>query len=226
MTKLNTIIPFSTMPDSLQYKITPVTAYAQNSSLIWCTETLSAAIIDPGGDIPLIMQAVQQAGVIPDKILLTHGHIDHVGYTAELARETGLPVIGPHAGDRFLLDTLDEYGSMLNLPHSGPFQPDQWLNDGDQIELGNQTLQVIHCPGHTPGHVIFYHAGSKLAVVGDVIFQHSIGRTDFPRGNHGELIHAIKHKLLPLGDDITFIPGHGPNSSFGEERRHNPYLQD
>jgi glyoxylase-like metal-dependent hydrolase (beta-lactamase superfamily II) len=213
------------MPDSLHYKITPVTAFAQNSSLIWCTETRAAAIIDPGGDLDKIMQAVDEAKVEPKKILLTHGHIDHVGFTTELARQTGLPIIGPHRDDPFLLETLDEYGAMLGLPHSGPITPDRWLEDADQIELGKQQLEVIHCPGHTPGHVVFYHAASQLAVVGDVLFQHGIGRTDFPRGNHTDLLHSIKAKLLPLGDDIEFIPGHGPNSSFGEERRNNPFLR-
>ena len=212
------------MPDSLHYKITPVTAFAQNSSLIWCTETRAAAIIDPGGDLDKIMQAVEDAKVEPQKILLTHGHIDHVGFTLELAQQTGLPIIGPHRDDQFLLDTLDEYGKMLGLPHSGPINPDLWLQDGDIVALGKQQLQVIHCPGHTPGHVVFYHAASRLAVVGDVLFQHSIGRTDFPRGNHADLLNSIKTKLLPLGDDIEFIPGHGPNSSFGEERLHNPFL--
>ena len=213
------------MPNSLSYQIIPVTPFAQNASLIWCNQTRSAAIIDPGGDLSKIRQAVEQHAVKLEKILLTHEHIDHIGYTAELAAETGLPVIGPHRDDRFLLESLDEYGAMLGLPHSGPFEPDQWLDDGDQISLGEQTLQVIHCPGHTPGHIIFYHADSKLAIVGDVIFQHSIGRTDFPRSNHEDLLNSIKTKLLPLGDEIEFIPGHGPNSSFGEERQHNPFLR-
>lgn len=212
------------MPNGLSYQIIPVTAYAQNCSLIWCTETKSAAIIDPGGDLPKIMQAVEQHAVKLEKILLTHGHIDHIGFTAELAQETGLPIIGPHRDDQFLLQSLDEYGSMLSLPHSGPFEPDQWLKEDDQVKLGQQSLQVIHCPGHTPGHVVFYHAQSQLAIVGDVIFQHSIGRTDFPRGNHADLLNSIKNKLLPLGDAVEFIPGHGPNSTFGEERLHNPFL--
>jgi hydroxyacylglutathione hydrolase len=212
------------MPDSLCYKITPVTAYAQNSSLLWCADTKEAAFVDPGGDLEKLQQAVDDAGVTPVKILLTHGHIDHVGFTAKLAEKTGLPIIGPHEQDRFLLESLDEYGAMLGLPHSGNITPDRWLCDGDKVNLGNQTLEVIHCPGHTPGHVVFYHAPSKLAVVGDVLFHHSIGRTDFPRGNHQELLHSIKQKLIPLGDDIEFIPGHGPNSSFGEERLHNPFL--
>ena len=210
---------------SLSYKIIPVTAYAQNCSLLWCTTTNSAAIVDPGGDLDKILDAVAQASVKLEKILLTHGHIDHVGFTAKLADKTGLPIIGPHENDRFLLESLDEYGSMLGLPHSGNFTPTEWLNDGDTITLGKQTLEVIHCPGHTPGHVVFYHQQSKLAIVGDVLFQHSIGRTDFPRGNHADLLNSIKTKLIPLGDDIEFIPGHGPNSNFGEERQHNPFLQ-
>ncbi len=209
----------------LQYKITPVTAYAQNASLIWCTQTLKAAIVDPGGEPDRLLEVVDQTGVTLDKILLTHGHIDHIGFTAELAERSGVPIIGPHREDQFLLDSLDDYGNMLGLPHSGAFKPDQWLQDGDTVSLGEQTLQVIHCPGHTPGHVVFYHAGSKLAIVGDVLFQHSIGRTDFPRGNHADLIRSIKNNLLTLGDDIEFIPGHGPNSTFGEERLYNPFLQ-
>lgn len=213
------------MSESLCYTITPVTAFAQNSSLIWCAKTLKAAIVDPGGDIDRLLKALDTNAVSLDKILLTHGHIDHVGFTAQLAEQTGVPVIGPHRDDHFLLNSLDEYGQMLNLPHSGDIEPDQWLEDGDIVTLGEQSLKVIHCPGHTPGHVVFYHATRKLAIVGDVLFQHSIGRTDFPRGNHADLLNSIKHKLLPLGDDIEFIPGHGPNSTFGEERRHNPFLQ-
>jgi hydroxyacylglutathione hydrolase len=210
---------------SLSYKIIPVTVYAQNCSLLWCTTSKSAAIIDPGGDLDKILDAVARLDVKLEKILLTHGHIDHVGFTAKLVEKTGLPVVGPHENDRFLLESLDEYSSMTGLPHSGNFTPSKWLSDGDTVQLGDQTLQVIHCPGHTPGHVVFYHQQSKLAVVGDVLFQNSIGRTDFPRGNHADLLHSIKNKLIPLGDDIEFIPGHGPNSNFGEERQHNPFLQ-
>lgn len=213
------------MPDSLRYTINPVTAFAQNASLIWCAETLEAAIVDPGGDIEMLLDQVNKQGVKLTKILLTHGHIDHVGFTAELARRSNVPVIGPHRDDEFLLQSLDEYGSMLGLPHSGNFLPDQWLEHGDTVEVGTQLLQVIHCPGHTPGHIVFYHAPSKLAVVGDVLFNGSIGRTDFPRGNHAQLIDSIKNRLLTLGDDIEFIPGHGPNSNFGDERRYNPFLQ-
>jgi len=213
------------MTNRLRYQTIPVTAFAQNASLIWCADTLQAAVIDPGGDLAKIYKAIETNSVNIEKILLTHGHIDHIGYTAELARETGATIIGPHRDDQFLLSSLDEYGAMLGLPHSGSFEPDQWLQEGDTVELGNQTLQVIHCPGHTPGHIVFYHPIDRLAFVGDVLFQHSIGRSDFPRGNHGHLIDSIKNKLLPLGDDIEFIPGHGPNSTFGEERRHNPFLQ-
>ena len=212
------------MSACLSYQIIPVTAFAQNASLVWCNETRQAAIIDPGGDVDRLLQAVEEAGVELVKILLTHGHIDHVGFTAELAATAGVPVVGPHPDDRFLLESLDEYGSMLGLPHSGNFSPDQWLQDGDEVELGAQILKVVHCPGHTPGHVVFVHLEDQLAIVGDVLFQGSIGRTDFPRGNHAQLIDSIKHKLLPLGDDIEFIPGHGPNSSFGHERRYNPFL--
>ncbi len=213
------------MPDSLSYTITPVTAFAQNASLLWCTETLEAAIVDPGGDLDSLLEQVDKAGVRLVKILLTHGHIDHVGFTAELATRAEVPIIGPHRDDEFLLQSLDEYGGMLGLPHSGNFLPDQWLEHGDTVDLGKQTLEVIHCPGHTPGHIVFYHAPSKLAVVGDVLFNGSIGRTDFPRGNHEQLIDSIRNRLLVLGDDIEFIPGHGPNSNFGEERRYNPFLR-
>lgn len=211
--------------DSLCYQTIPVTAFAQNSTLFWCAQTNLAAISDPGGDLDLLLNAVSSEGLTLDKIILTHGHIDHVGFTAKLAEQTGVKIIGPHKDDHFLLTSLDEYGDMLNLPHSGEFTPDRWLNDGDTVTIGNQVLNVVHCPGHTPGHVIFHHQQSKLAVVGDVLFQRGIGRTDFPRGSHADLIHSIIHKLLPLGDDIEFIPGHGPNSTFGEERIHNPYLQ-
>lgn len=213
------------MSESLCYKITPVTTFAQNSSLIWCAQTKKAAIVDPGGDIDRLLEAVDTAGVTLDKILLTHGHIDHVGYTVALAEQTGVPIIGPHKDDHFLLTTLDEYGMMTGLSHSGNIKPDQWLEDGDKVRLGEQTLDVIHCPGHTPGHVVFYHAKSHLAIVGDVLFQRGIGRTDFPRGNYVDLINSIQNKLLPLGDNIEFIPGHGPNSTFGEERQYNPFLQ-
>lgn len=213
------------MNEKLAFHITPVTTFAQNSSLLWCTETKKAAIIDPGGDVEKILKAVDHHNVVVEKILLTHGHIDHVGFAMELAKQHKLPIIGPHADDKFLLQTLDEYGQMLGLQHSGNIEPDQWLRDGDEVSVGKQILKVIHCPGHTPGHVVFYHKPSKLAVVGDVLFQNGIGRTDFPRGNHADLLASISQKLLPLGDDVEFIPGHGENSTFGQERCNNPYLQ-
>ncbi len=213
------------MPKSLCYAITPVTAFAQNSSLLWCTKTQKAAVIDPGGDIDKILRSIEEKGVQLESILLTHGHIDHIGATAELAELTGVPIVGPHLDDQFLLNSLDEYGEMLNLEHSGSFTPSRWLDDGDEVSIGDQTLSVMHCPGHTPGHIVFYHAPSKLAVVGDVLFQGSIGRTDFPRGNHADLINSIKAKLFILEDEVEFIPGHGPISTIGQERRHNPFLQ-
>lgn len=213
------------MSDSLCYKTIPVTPFAQNASILWCVQTKKAAITDPGGDLNLLLDALDALGLTLEKILLTHGHIDHIGFTADLAKQTGTPIIGPHQDDQFLLDSLDEYSEMLKLPHSGSFTPKQWLSDGDTVSIGNQSLEVVHCPGHTPGHIIYYHAPSKLAVVGDVLFNRGIGRTDFPRGNHADLIHSITQKLLPLGDDIEFIPGHGPNSTFGDERVHNPFLQ-
>jgi len=160
------------------------------------------------------------------KILLTHGHIDHAGGTAELAAQLGVPVEGPQEEERFWIDQLPQQGQMFGFPRVEAFIPDRWLNDGDKVSFGNVSLDVLHCPGHTPGHVVFFNAKEKLAVVGDVLFQGSIGRTDFPRGDHDTLIHSIRSKLWPLGDDVAFIPGHGPMSTFGEERRNNPYVAD
>ncbi len=208
----------------MKYRIVPVTPFEQNACVIWCEDTMEGAITDPGGDLPRLLDAVKEEGVTLTKILLTHGHIDHVGYTKALAEQTDLPIIGPHPDDDFLLTTLDQFAGMTMLTHSGEFSPDQWLSDGDTVKLGNLKLDVVHCPGHTPGHIVFISQASKLAIVGDVLFQGSIGRTDFPRGNHADLINSIKAKLLPLGDDIQFIPGHGPISTFGQERLHNPFL--
>ena len=208
----------------MNYKIIPVTSFEQNSTLLYCDKTAVAAIVDPGGDIPLIEDAVQKAGVSLEKILVTHAHIDHVGAVAELAEKYQLPIIGPHRDDQFWIDALPQQGEMFGFPASKKFAPDRWLEHGDQISVGETQLEVIHCPGHTPGHVIFYSPKDKLAIVGDVLFAGSIGRTDFPQGNHDDLIHAIRERLLPLGDDIKFIPGHGPMSSFGEEKRNNPFI--
>jgi len=182
--------------------------------------------VDPGGDVDRLLAAVEKAGVKLDKLLLTHAHLDHVGGTLELARGLGLPVHGPQEGDAFWLDALPDQARMFGFPPAEAFRPDRWLHDGDTVELGHLRFQVIHCPGHTPGHVVFFEPESRHAFVGDVLFQGSIGRTDFPRGDHGALIHAIRHKLFPLGDDVAFVPGHGPMSTFGRERLSNPFVGD
>lgn len=208
----------------LEFRIVPVTPFAQNCSVLWCSETKKAAVVDPGGDLDRIEAAVADAGVTVEKILLTHGHIDHAGATAELARTLGVPIEGPQEEERFWIDQLAEQSRMFGFPQVEHFTPDRWLEEGEQVTVGEVTLDVIHCPGHTPGHVVFFDPQSKLAIVGDVLFAGSIGRTDFPRGDHAALIGAIKGKLWPLGDDVRFIPGHGPMSTFGAEKRSNPYV--
>jgi hydroxyacylglutathione hydrolase len=206
--------------------IIPVTPFRQNCSLVWCPETKQAAVIDPGGDLDRILATVDQQGVTLSKILLTHAHIDHAGATAELARRRQLPIVGPHSGDQFWIDGLAEQARLFGFAHGERFEPDQWLDDGDHVGLGNAGFEVRHCPGHTPGHVIFFSAPDKLAFVGDVLFAGSIGRTDFPGGNHETLIRSIRDNLFVLGDDVRFVPGHGPMSSFGNERRTNPFVSD
>jgi hydroxyacylglutathione hydrolase len=208
----------------LRYHTVPVTPFQQNCSIVWCDETKRAAIIDPGGDLPHLLAEVQRLGVTLEQIWLTHAHIDHAGATAQLAREQGLPIIGPHEGDQFWIDALPQQGAMFGFPPSERFTPTRWLHDGDTVSLGHCTLQVRHCPGHTPGHVVFFSPEARRAFVGDVLFAGSIGRTDFPGGNHQDLIDAITQRLWPLGDDVVFIPGHGPESSFGQERRTNPFV--
>jgi hydroxyacylglutathione hydrolase len=183
-------------------------------------------VIDPGGDLDKILTAVDNEGVTLSKILLTHGHIDHAGATAELARRRQLPIIGPHPGDQFWIDGLAEQGRMFGFAHGESFEPDQWLADRDRVSVGYIEFEVRHCPGHTPGHVIFFSEADKLAFVGDVLFAGSIGRTDFPGGHHETLIHSIRDNLFVLGDDVRFVPGHGPMSSFGNERRTNPFVSD
>ena len=209
----------------LKAVIVPVTPLQQNCTLLWCTKTNKAALSDPGGDLDRLKAAVDQHGVELEKIILTHGHLDHCGQAGMLATELGLPIEGPHRDDLFWIEQLEGDGARFGM-RAETFTPDRWLEDGDQVTVGDLVLDVIHCPGHTPGHVVFHHAPSKLAVVGDVLFQGSIGRTDFPRGNHGDLISAITTKLWPLGDDTTFIPGHGPTSQFGHERRTNAFVAD
>ncbi|MFA7270205.1 MAG: MBL fold metallo-hydrolase [Sterolibacterium sp.] len=210
----------------MKFKIIPVTPFQQNCSLLWCEETMQGAVVDPGGNLDRIIATAKQLGVRIEKILLTHGHIDHAGGTAELATRLGIPIEGPHQGDKFLIDQLPHQGHMYGFDQVATFTPDHWLNDGDTVSFGNVTLNVLHCPGHTPGHVVFFNAQEKLAIVGDVLFQGSIGRTDFPGGNHAMLIGSIRGKLWPLGDDVSFISGHGPMSSFGEERLCNPFVGD
>ncbi len=208
----------------MHYLITPVTPLEQNCSLLWCEATGRAAIVDPGGEIERIVAVVQQQKVEVERILLTHGHFDHVGGAGELAERLSVPVEGPQEEDRFLLESLPRQCEIYGFPPAEPLHPDRWLQEGDQIRFGEQRLEVLHCPGHTPGHVVYFHRGERLALVGDVLFRGSIGRTDFPRGDHATLLKSIHEKLLPLGDDVRFIPGHGPMSTFGEERRTNPFL--
>jgi glyoxylase-like metal-dependent hydrolase (beta-lactamase superfamily II) len=209
----------------LRYKTLPVTPFQQNCSIVWCDQTTQGAVIDPGGDLPTIREAVQRLGVRLVQILLTHAHIDHAGGTAALARELSLPVVGPHPGDQFWIDGLKQQAQMFGFPPCEAFVPTRWLYDGDTVEVGQETLSVRHCPGHTPGHVVFHSASAQRAFVGDVLFAGSMGRTDFPGGDHDTLIASITQRLWPMGDDTVFIPGHGPESTFGAERRHNPYVR-
>ncbi|KZZ44110.1 MAG: MBL fold metallo-hydrolase [Saccharospirillaceae bacterium] len=211
---------------ALSVAVVPVTAFAQNCTILMCNNTKQAAVIDPGGEVGRIKQQLEKMGATARKILLTHAHIDHAGGTAELARELDLTIEGPHEGDLFWIQSLPQQSAMFGFPAVESFTPDRWLNDGDEVEVGELTFRVIHAPGHTPGHVVFYNPQQKLAFVGDVLFNGSIGRTDFPRGNHAELVSSIRDKLFPLGDDIEFICGHGPNSTFGHERQHNPFVSD
>lgn len=211
---------------SIKVAIVPVTAYQQNCSILMCEATGRAAIVDPGGDIERLLEAVAKMGATVEKIILTHGHMDHCAASAELREQLGVPIEGPEREDAFWIDQLPAVCQMSGFPHADAFVPDRWLVNGDTVTVGAQTLQVYHCPGHTPGHVVFVHAEQKVAWVGDVLFQGSIGRTDFPRGNHQQLLDSIREKLFPLGDDITFIPGHGPTSTFGQERATNPFVAD
>jgi hydroxyacylglutathione hydrolase len=210
----------------MRVAIIPVTAFDQNCSLLWCEETMQGAVVDPGGDLGEILAAAQEEGVTITKILLTHAHIDHAGGTGELAQKLGVPIEGPHEGDQFWIDGLPQQAKHFGFPPALPFTPTRWLHQGDTVQVGNTTLDVRHCPGHTPGHVVFFSAADRLAIVGDVLFQNSIGRTDFPGGNYEQLIRSIRENLFVLGDDVAFIPGHGPMSTFGDERRNNPFVGD
>ena len=209
----------------MKYQIIPVTFFQQNCTLLICETTNEAAVVDPGGDLPMIIEAVSKQGVTVKSIFLTHGHLDHVGATLELSQYFSVPIYGPHQADKFWIDDLPKQCMEFGFPECQSFSPTQWLKEGDKVTVGKETFEVIHCPGHTPGHVVFFHQPSKLALVGDVLFKGSIGRTDFPRGDYQTLINSITEKLWPLGKDIAFIPGHGPMSTFGHEMLSNPFVR-
>jgi glyoxylase-like metal-dependent hydrolase (beta-lactamase superfamily II) len=210
----------------MQIQVVPVTPFQQNCSVLWCDRTRDAAVVDPGGDLDRVLDVVESEKLNLKKILLTHAHIDHAGATAELAKRFDLPIEGPHIGDKFWIDQLPQQSRMFGFDEVEAFEPTRWLQQGDTVHVGDVELEVRHCPGHTPGHVVFYYRPGKFAIVGDVLFQGSIGRTDFPRGDHAALIRSIRENLFPLGDDVQFLPGHGPLSTFGEERRSNPFVGD
>ena len=211
---------------ALNYQIIPVTPFEQNCSLLWCDETLRAAVVDPGGDIARILSVVKSKGLTLEKILVTHGHIDHAGAVGELAERLSLPIEGPQREDDFWIENLSQQSQMFGFPEARPFTPDRWLEQGDCVTIGKVEMSVLHCPGHTPGHVVFFNEPGRLAIVGDVLFKGSVGRTDFPRGDFDTLISSIHNRLWPLGDDVAFISGHGPMSTIGAERRSNPFCGD
>ncbi len=208
----------------LKYLTIPVTPFQQNCSLVWDDASLQAAVIDPGGDTDRILAAVKKGGLKLEQIWITHAHVDHAAATADLAADYQLPIHGPHPEDQFWIDGLPQAAVMYQFPPAKPFAPTRWLHDGDTVSIGAHTLQVRHCPGHTPGHVVFYSPEIQRAFVGDVLFAGSIGRTDFPRGDYDTLIASITQRLWPMGDETVFIPGHGPESTFGRERKTNPYV--
>ena len=211
---------------SVAVEIIPVTPFQQNCSLVWDRASKRAALVDAGGEIERLLARVEHHGLVLEKLLVTHGHLDHVGAVAELAETLKLPIEGPHEDDQFWIEMLEQQAAQFGFPPTRAFTPDRWLQEGEQVLVGDQPFDVIHCPGHTPGHVVFHHHGDQIAFVGDVLFQGSVGRSDFPRGNHEDLIRSIREKLFPLGDEIRFVPGHGPTSSFGQERLSNPYVAD
>ncbi|MBK5970581.1 MULTISPECIES: MBL fold metallo-hydrolase [Thiorhodovibrio] len=208
----------------MQFELIPVTDFQQNCTLLMCEQTREAVIIDPGGEPERILAAIEKLGAKPRHLLLTHGHLDHVGAAPALAARLQLSIMGPHRDDAFLLGALPEQARMFGFPPQRAFTPDVWLDAGETVRFGEQCLEVLHCPGHSPGHLVYFDRSDALAQVGDVLFRGAIGRTDLPRGNHARLLQSIQHELLPLGDHVRFIPGHGPMSSFGTERRDNPFL--
>lgn len=205
--------------------VVPVTPFQQNCSIVWCTRTKQAVVVDPGGDVARIREALGQLGLTPTAIWLTHGHLDHAGGAAELAEALAVPVVGPHEADRFLLDELPSSGLRFDIRDMRAVTPDRWLVEGDTVQVGDAVFSVLHVPGHTPGHVTFFQKDLRFLLAGDTVFAGSVGRTDFPYGSHETLIEGIRTKLLPLGDEVQFLPGHGPASTLGEERRNNPFLQ-
>ena len=210
----------------MKVQVVPVTAFQQNCSVVWCERTRRAAVVDPGGDLERVLAVVVRNGLMLEKILLTHAHLDHAAATAELARRESLPIEGPHEGDLFWIEQMPAQAKMFGFPPSECFTPDRWLSQNDRVTVGEVEFEVRHCPGHTPGHVVFFQRDARFAIVGDVIFAGSVGRSDLPRGNGAQLVRSIRENLFPLGDDVTFLPGHGPTSTFGEERRNNPFVAD
>jgi hydroxyacylglutathione hydrolase len=212
------------MPD-FAIQVVPVTPFEQNCSIAWSETTKRGVVVDPGGDLPRIRQAIAALGVTVDKIVLTHAHIDHAGEAAALATELGVPIVGPHTADKPLLDRLEQQGRQYGMDNARAVTPDRWLAEGDSVEIAGVDFAVLHCPGHSPGSVVLFSKDLRFAFMGDVLFAGSVGRTDLPGGSHEALINAIVTKLLPLGDDVSFLPGHGPGSTIGHERVSNPFLQ-
>ena len=210
----------------MKYQLIPVTPFQQNCSLIWCEQSLKGAVVDPGGNLERILEEAAKNNVHIEQVLLTHGHIDHVGAAQILSEQLNVPIVGPHLADSFWLESLPKQSQHFGFVHCDPFTPSRFLQEGDEVTVGEQVLSVLHCPGHTPGHVVFFAKQAAIAWVGDVLFRGSIGRTDFPQSNHQDLIDSITKKLWPLGNEVQFIPGHGPLSTFGEERAQNPFVAD
>jgi glyoxylase-like metal-dependent hydrolase (beta-lactamase superfamily II) len=218
--------PVTDQPQTpLQIAVIPVTPFQQNCSILWCTKTMQAVIVDPGGDVALIRGALKEVGVTPVAIWLTHGHLDHAGGAAELAEALSVPVIGPHEADKFLLDELPTAGLRFDIRDMRAVTPSRWLAEGEEVKVGDVAFSVLHVPGHTPGHITFFQKDLRFLLAGDTVFTGSVGRTDFPYGSHETLIAGIRDKLLPLGDDVQFLPGHGPAGTLGEERANNPFLR-
>ena len=211
---------------SLKYQVVPVTSFSQNCSIVWCDQTMEGIVVDPGGDVQQLAAIIEELGVKVVNLVLTHGHLDHVGGTVPLAEILNVNIVGPHKADNFWLQGLENQSQMFGFPLCKAFEPNTWLEEGDKVTFGNQVIDIIHTPGHAPGHVVLFSEQARMAFVGDVLFNGAIGRTDFPQGDFNTLIASIKTKLWPLGSDVTFVPGHGPESTFGRERASNPFVAD